>query len=121
MFIYIASSPIFREKSCWMINATDDPHGRLREYLADCPPMPDKSQDVSYDALWETSARTKIELLDILDVVNDYFMRYRLIRRNIGDSDWFNFKGENGYDIVKRFMDSRPYVKHQVQLSDIHP
>jgi superfamily II DNA or RNA helicase len=43
------------------------------------------------------------------------------MREKPGDSEWFNFQGKNPCDEVKRFMESRSWVRRQVPLSEISP
>jgi superfamily II DNA or RNA helicase len=44
-----------------------------------------------------------------------------MMREKPGDSEWFNFQGKNPQNEVKRFMESRPWVKRQLPLSEITP
>lgn len=119
--IYLASSPVFRALSIGKLGRTEEPYGRLSTYLTGCPPGLTPSQDIDYDAVWETIATTRDELDDFEDEVHNHFLRYRMMREKPGDSEWFNFQGKNPYDEVKRFMESRPWVKRQLTLSEITP
>jgi superfamily II DNA or RNA helicase len=42
-----------------------------------------------------------------------------MTRKIPGDSEWFDFKGSNPYELVKSFIESRLWVIRRVQLSDI--
>ena len=121
MFIYLASSPVFRELCIGKLGCTEEPYGRRRTYLTGCPPRLTPSQDIDYDAVWETTATTRDELFDLEDEVHHHFVKYRMMRETLGDSEWFNFQYKNPYEEVKRFMESRPWVKRQVPLSEILP
>jgi superfamily II DNA or RNA helicase len=121
MFIYLASSPVFRDLFLGKLGCTEEPYGRRSTYLTGCPPGLTPSQDIDYDALWETTATTRDELFDLEDEVHNHFLKYRMMREKPGDSEWFNFKGKNPHDEVKRFMESRPWVKRQLTLSEITP
>lgn len=121
MFIYLASSPVFRALCLGKLGCTEEPYGRRSTYLTGCPPGLSPSQDIDYDAVWETTATTRDELFDLEDEVHNYFLKYRMMREKPGDSEWFNFQGKNPYDEVKKFMEYRPWVKRQVPLSDILP
>ena len=85
------------------------------------PPGLTPSYDIEYEGVWETTATTKDKLFDYEDEVHNYFLKYRMMREIPGDSEWFNFQGNNPYDIVKSFMDSRTWVKRQLSLSEIKP
>ena len=119
MFIYLASSPVFSGLFLGKIGLTEDPYKRRSAYLTGCPPGLTPSQDIDYDAVWETTATTRDELGDIEDEVHNHFLKYRMMRSKPGDSEWFNFQGKNPYDEVKKFMESRTWVKRQLPLSEI--
>jgi len=122
MFIYLASCPVFKSLCLGKIGCTEEPYGRRSTYLTGCPPGLTPSYDIDYDALWETTVTTRNELFDLEDEIHNQFLKYRMMREKPGDSEWFNFQGKNPYDEVKRFMESRPWVKRQVPLSEIsHP
>jgi hypothetical protein len=71
--------------------------------------------------MWETTATTKEELFEYEDEVHNHFLKYRMMREIPGDSEWFNFQGRSPYDAVKAFMETRPWVKRQIPLSEIAP
>lgn len=119
MFIYLASSPVFRGLFLGKLGCTEDPYSRLGTYLTGCPPGLTPSQDIDYDAVWETTATTRDELFDMEDEVHNHFLKYRMMRSKPGDSEWFNFKDKSPHDEVTRFMESRPWVKRQIPLSEI--
>jgi superfamily II DNA or RNA helicase len=121
MFIYLASSPVFRALCLGKLGCTEEPYGRRSTYLTGCPPGLTPSQDIDYDAVWETTATTRDELFDLEDEVHNHFLKYRMMREKPGDSEWFNFQGKNPHDEVKRFMESRPWIKRQLTLSEITP
>jgi len=121
MYIYLASSPVFRALCLGKLGCTEEPYGRRSTYLTGCPPGLTPSQDIDYDAVWETTATTRDELFDLEDEVHNHFLKYRMMRDKPGDSEWFNFQGKNPCDEVKRFMESRPWVKRPVPLSEITP
>ena len=119
MYLYIISNPAFLEQCIVKIGRTIEPYGRRSTYLTGCPPGLTPSQDLEYVAIWETTAITLSELDNIEDEVHNHFLRYRMIRKIPGDSEWFNFQGKTPYDEVDKFMKSRPWVKRQVLLSEI--
>jgi len=121
MYIYLASSPVFRALCLGKLGCTEEPYGRRSTYLTGCPPGLTPSQDIDYDAIWETTATTRDELFDLEDEVHNHFLKYRMMRYKPGDSEWFNFQGKNPCDEVKRFMESRTWVKRQLPLSEITP
>lgn len=121
MFIYLASSPAFRALCLGKLGCTEELYGRRSTYLTGCPPQLTPSQDIDYDAVWETTAMTRDELYDLEDEVHNHFLKYRMMREKPGDTEWFNFQGENPCDEVRWFMESRPWVRRQVPLSEISP
>jgi len=121
MFIYLASSPVFRALCLGKLGCSKELYGRRSTYLTGCPPGLTPSQDIDYDGVWDTTATTQDELYDMEDEVHNYFLKYRMMREKPGDSEWFNFQGKNPYDEVKKFMESRPWVKRQLPLSEITP
>ena len=85
MYIYHASSTVFRVLCLGKIGCTEEPYGRRSTYLTGCPPGLTPSQDIDYDAVWETTATTRDELFDLEDEVHNHFMRYRMMREKPGD------------------------------------
>ena len=121
MFIYLASSEVFRTMFLGKIGCTEEPYGRRCTYLTGCPPGLSPDHDINYDAVWETTATTRCELFDMEDEIHNHFLRYRMMREKPGDSEWFDFQGKNPYDEVKRFMESRSWVKREVSISELRP
>lgn len=121
MFIYLASSPVFKALSIGKLGCTEEPYGRRSTYLTGCPPGLTPSYDIDYEGMWETTATTKEELFEHEDEVHNHFLKYRMMREIPGDSEWFNFQGRSPYDLVKAFMDTRPWWKRQILLSEIAP
>ena len=121
MYVYLASSNAFRSMYLGKIGCSEELYGRRSTYLTGCPPGLTPSYDIEYEGVWETTATTKDELFDHEDEVHNYFLKYRMMREIPGDSEWFNFQGNNPYDIVKSFMDTRTWVKRQLSLSEIKP
>jgi len=121
MNIYLASSPVFRVLLLGKLGCTEEPYGRRSTYLTGCPPGLTPSYDIDYEGMWETTATTKEELFEYEDEVHNHFLKYRMMREIPGDSEWFNFQGRSPYDAVKAFMETRPWVKRQIPLSEIAP
>jgi superfamily II DNA or RNA helicase len=121
MFIYIASSPVFRALFLGKLGLSEELYGRRSTYLTGCPPGLTPSYDINYDAVWETDATNRDELFEYEDEVHNYFLKYRMMREIPGDSEWFNFQGRSPYDAVKAFMETRSWVKRQIPLSEIAP
>lgn len=121
MNIYLASSPVFRAMCLGKLGCTEEPYGRRSTYLTGCPPGLTPSHDIDYDGMWETTATNKEELFDYEDEVHNHFLKYRMMREIPGDSEWFNFQGRSPYDAVKAFMETRPWVKRQIPISEIAP
>jgi hypothetical protein len=121
MNIYLASSPVFRALFLGKLGCTEEPYGRRSTYLTGCPPGLTPSYDIDYEGMWETIATTKEELFEYEDEVHNHFLKYRMMRKIPGDSEWFNFQGRSPYDVVKAFMETRSWVKRQIPLSEIAP
>ena len=121
MNIYLASSAVFRAMSLGKLGYTTEPYGRRSTYLTGCPPGLSPSYDIDYDGMWETIAETEEELREFEDEIHNHFLKYRMMRKIPGDSEWFNFQGMTPYDIVKSFMDTRAWVKRQIPLFEITP
>ena len=121
MNIYLASSPVFRALFLGKLGCTEEPYGRRSTYLTGCPPGLTPSYDIDYEGMWETTATTRDELFEYEDEVHNHFLKYRMMREIPGDSEWFNFQGRSPYDAVKAFMETRPWVKRQIPLSEIAP
>lgn len=121
MNIYLASSPVFKALSLGKLGCTEEPYGRRSTYLTGCPPGLTPSYDIDYEGMWETTATTKDELFDYEDEVHNHFLKYRMMREIPGDSEWFNFQSRSPYDAVKAYMETRPWVKRQIPLSEIAP
>lgn len=119
MYIYLASSPAFRALCIAKLGCTRDPYGRRSTYLTGCPPGLSPSQDMDYDALWETTAQTQDELFELEDEAHNQFLKHRMMRARPGDTEWFRFQGANPCDAVSRWIDARPWVKRRVPLSEI--
>jgi superfamily II DNA or RNA helicase len=119
--IYLASSPVFKALFMGKLGCTTEPYGRMCTYLTGCPPGLTPSHDIEYDVMWETTATTSEELMDMEDEVHNKFLPFRMMRSKPGDSEWFNFRDRANYDAVAEFMNSRPWVKRQVPLSEIAP
>lgn len=121
MYIYIASSPVWWIMFLVKIGCSSELYGRRSTYRTGCPPGCSPSYGIDYYSIYETTAKTNAELMDFEEEVHDYFLQYRLMWEKPGDSEWFNFQGKNPSDEVKRFMESRPWVKRQVPNSEISP
>ncbi len=101
---------------------TEDLYGRRSTYQTSCPPgLTPHSHDIEYDAIWETDAITRDELFHYEDILHNQFVKWRMMRRIPGDSEWFDFKEHSPLEIVKEFMKTMPWVKREVPLSEITP
>ena len=121
MFIYLASSPVFRSMSLGKIGLTQNPYSRQSPYLTGCPPGLTPSYDIGYDAVWETTAKSREELYDLEEAIHDYFRMYRMMRQIPGDSEWFNFQGKSPIDEVRAYIAPQTWCKREVPLSEILP
>ena len=121
MYLYIASAEVYRPLFIAKLGCTIVPYERKKTYQTGCPPGLSPSHDIEYDGIWETTALSQDELFEQEDELHNYFLKYRMMREKPGDSEWFNFQGKIPYDEVKKFMETRPWVKRQVPLSEILP
>lgn len=116
-YIYCISSPQHRCLGVVKIGCTKNPKDRLCTYLTGCPPGMDPCQDLKYDGIWETTASTQDELLDQEELVHDYFLGHRLMRRIPGDSEWFRVTSAE----VAQYMKNQSWVIREVPLSEVIP
>jgi superfamily II DNA or RNA helicase len=116
MYIYSATTPAFAP-ICRKLGCTGAPHSRLSTYLTGCPPGLTPSQDIEFESIWETTAKTLEELMDLEDILHNRFVNKRMMRERPGDSEWFRASQEE----VESFMESRPWCVRRVPLSEIQP
>ena len=122
MFLYIATSAFYKIHSIVKLGMTEDLYGRRSTYQTSCPPgLLPHSHDIDYDAVWETDALTRDDLFHYEDILHNQFIKWRMMRRIPGDSEWFDFKSHLSLEIVKEFMKTMPWVKREVPLSEIAP
>lgn len=122
MFLYIATSDFYKIHSIVKLGMTEDLYGRRSTYQTSCPPgLLPHSHDIDYDAVWETDALTRDDLFHYEDILHNQFIKWRMMRRIPGDSEWFDFKSHLSLEIVKEFMKTMPWVKREVPLSEIAP
>lgn len=119
MFIYLASNSVFNTMSIAKLGCTKEPYDRRKTYLTGCPPGLTPSYDIEYIGLWETVATNKEELFELEDEVHDYFLKYRMMRVNPGDSEWFNFQGKIPYEEVASFIKTRSWLIKEVLISEV--
>ena len=121
MYIYLASSAAWWIMYLVKIGCSSELYGRRNTYRTGCPPGGSPSYGIDYYAIYETTAESGAELKDFEEELHEHFLQYRLMWERPRDSEWFNFKGKNPCDEVNRFMESRPWVKREVPLSEIAP
>ncbi len=122
MFLYLATSPFYRLLCIGKLGMTEDLYGRQSNYQTSCPPgLTPHSHDIDYDAVWETDAVTRDDLFHYEDILHNQFIKWRMMRRIPGDSEWFDFKDHSPLEIVREFMKTMPWVKREVPLSEIAP
>ena len=119
MFIYLASAPIYLAANIVKIGLTGNPHGRLSTYLTGCPPGLTPSHDIQFQFLWETTAVTMEELQDHEAEAHDFLFSARMMREKPGDSEWFDLKTTAAVERFRLFIESRPWFKRAVPLSDV--
>lgn len=103
------------------IGFTSEPYGRHSTYQTGCPPGLTPSHDIEYIAIWKTDAQTRDEGFDYEDILHNQFLKNRMMRDKPGDTEWFQFKEENGISLVKEFMEKMPWVVREIPLSEIRP
>jgi len=120
MFLYLATSPFYRNLSIIKLGMTEDLYGRRSTYLTSCPPgiTPD-SHDINYEIIWETDAVTRDDLFHYEDILHNEFIRWRMMRSIPGDSEWFHFNGQMPVESVKEFMKTMPWVKRTIEPSEL--
>jgi superfamily II DNA or RNA helicase len=119
MFIYLATAPIYFALYIVKIGLTGNPHGRLSTYLTGCPPGLTPSHDIQFHFLWETTATTVEELQDYEAEAHDFLFAERMMRIKSGDSEWFNLKTAAAVERFRQFIESRPWFKRTVPLTEV--
>lgn len=117
MYLYLATSDDYSSHHIVKLGMTENPHGRLATYLTGCPPP----NDIYFDTIWKTNATNRDELYHYEEILHNRFIRYRMMRRLPGDSEWFDFGGNDAFTMVKSFMNTMPWVSETVILSEIKP
>jgi hypothetical protein len=121
MFLYIATAPIYNLLSIVKLGSTKEPYGRRSTYQTGCPPGLTPSHDIEYEAIWETTATSQDELFDYEEELHNQFHKYRMMRNKPGDSEWFRFQSNNLYDEIKKFLETRSWIKREVPINEICP
>jgi hypothetical protein len=104
------------------LGMTEDLYGRRTTYQTSCPPgLTPHSHDIEYYAVYETDALSRDDLFHYEDVLHNKFIKFRMMRKIPGDSEWFNFKGYSALESVKNFMKEMPWIKREVYLPEIKP
>jgi superfamily II DNA or RNA helicase len=120
MYLYIATAPIYESQNIIKIGFTEEPYGRRSTYQTGCPPGLTPSHDIDYYALWKIDTEDRNEGLDYEDILHNQFIKWRMMRRIPGDSEWFDFKGHSPLETVRDFMKTMPWViQPEVSLSEI--
>ncbi len=121
MFLYIATAPVYASLSIFKLGLTTEPYGRHSTYQTGCPPGLTPSHDIEYAAIWKINAESKDDLENCEVMLHNQFLKYRMMRRIPGDTEWFDFKGQDGLALVKSFMEKMPWVIREVPHSEIAP
>ena len=121
MFIYIATAPVYALLYIFKLGLTTEPYGRHSTYQTGCPPGLTPSHDIEYAAIWEIDADSNDELRNYEAMLHNQFLKYRMMRKIPGDTEWFDFKGQDGIALVKSFMEKMSWVIREVPLSEIAP
>lgn len=101
------------------IGCTQSPISRLRTYNTGCPPG--LQYDIEYIHIYETNASTMEELYDYEEEVHDRFLKFRMMRERPGDTEWFNFRTREAYEMVNAYVSTREWTTKLIQLSDLEP
>ena len=119
--IYLATTPALRDKRIVKIGCTKNPRHRRSTYLTGCAPGRAPSQDIDYEAIWETRAASEVDLYHLEAEVHDRFRSLRLQRARPGDSEWFDFRDEDPLAAVDGYIRARPWFLRPVALGEIAP
>lgn len=118
-YLYLASNSYYRPLGIGKIGCTENPHARLKTYLTGCAPGLNPSQDIVYDAIWETTAKSREELRELEELVHDRFYKRRMMRGILGDSEWFNFDRLNPLEQVEPYLNSQTWIKGKIHIDEI--
>lgn len=132
-YIYVASSPIYREFPAYKIGCTKNLYSRLHKSrtwsLARCKRHATDGQeelefDISYDRVFLTNAVMHGDMLLIERAFHTHFAQYRAKRERIDDSEWFDFEDARkcGYDPLREidaFAASLPSIERALDAAEI--
>lgn len=117
MYLYIITAPVYR--NIIKIGFTEDPYGRWKTYQTGCPPGLTPSHDLEYRYIWKICVTKREDAFHIEDLVHNRFIKYRMMRQRLGDSEWFNFENEDGASKVKEYVEKQPWFEKEVTLHNI--
>jgi len=115
-FIYIVTSAITDIKGLVKIGLTIHPVHRMRQYnIGDAP-----EEDIikKYYGLWQTNAKTRMELRVMEKKIHDKFAHVRRLR-NGQNTEWFKATAEE----VSAFIQSQDFIVKRIpdsEISEIH-
>jgi superfamily II DNA or RNA helicase len=118
--LYFATSDILYKRCVGKLGMTEFPHSRETNLQTATPPgLLPESHDNHMVAFWETTATSRDELFDYEEQLHNAFLRYRLMRAIPGDSEWFDWKGQEPLPIVRTFLSTQPWIRRELTRAEI--
>jgi len=112
MFIYCIGSDYTDKHGLKKLGCTEHPVERMRVYnTGDAPGI---GLDKRYDALWEVSASSSVELRFIEHNLHCQFNKHRL-SRNGNYTEWFRVS----FELVEKYIESKEYTKGKVNSDEL--
>ena len=106
-YIYLASTPQWITQNIGKIGCTDEPYGRIQQYLTGCPPCMLPSCDIEFFQIWKLE--DDVDKYYYENYIHEWFKLFRMRRKIDGDSEWFNFKNESILENLNSFMKTREW------------
>lgn len=116
-YIYLASTPQWITQNIGKIGCTDEPYGRIQQYLTGCPPCMSPSCDIEFFQIWKLEDDADKYYYE--NYIHEWFKLFRMRRKIDGDSEWFNFKNESILENLNSFMKTREWVVGLVSFNNI--
>lgn len=118
-YLYMVTAPAYAALSYYKLGMTEEPYGRRSTYLTGCPPGLTPSHDLDYVALWKVRESAPLPLTTYEDMLHNQYVRMRVSRTRLGDSEWFNFQGQPALDMVRLFLATRTWIERELDLAEI--
>ena len=113
----MASTQQWITQNIGKIGCTDEPYGRIQQYLTGCPPSMSPSCDIEFFQIWKL--QDDVDKYYYENYVHEWFKLFRMRRRTERDSEWFNFKDKNIVEELDSFMKTREWVICNISIDQV--